>query len=266
MIKNFVQSGYPEQALNDAKQRALQLDRTGLLNNSKTNNIDKDDQKLIFVSTYNPHVIKSLKGLFGQFKEDFLQLVGHANILYASRRNKNMSSVLFDRYGFCQTKLIERTSQKCGAKNCKMCPMLFNNYNPIELSPGCMVKPYKSATCKSVNCIYMARCKICNDFYFGQTFSEVRTRFNGHRSTFKPHLYKKSALSFHVNNDHPGRLNENTELYNGCVLEVTNPRNLNRLESYYIWKTEADIKHLNRFIPCTMEMNISIIYGDINEL
>ena len=35
--------------------------------------------------------------------------------------------------------------------------------------------------------------------------------------------------------------------YNIAILESVNAINLRRRESYYIWSTQADIRHLNRY-------------------
>ena len=43
----------------------------------------------------------------------------------------------------------------------------------------------------------------CNDFYIGHTICRLRDRCSGHRDSFKPGCYKKSALAYHIFNDHP---------------------------------------------------------------
>ena len=93
----------------------------------------------------------------------------------------------------------------------------------------------------------MAICSICNDFYFGQTMTEERIRMNGHRSCFTQEKFDKSALSLHIYKDHPDRIDVGLNNYKVIIIECTNSLNLNRRESFFIWSTEADIRHLNRY-------------------
>lgn len=74
---------------------------------------------------------------------------------------------------------------------------------------------------------------------------------NGHREKFTIEKYDKSALSMHIYTDHPNNTgnstNEGLLNYNVAILESVNPTNLRRRESFYVWSTEADIRHLNRY-------------------
>ena len=58
--------------------------------------------------------------------------------------------------------------------------------------------------------VYIAYCMVegCNDFYIGHTICSLRDRCSGHRGNFKPGCYKKSALAYHIFNDHPEVLSE----------------------------------------------------------
>ena len=72
-------------------------------------------------------------------------------------------------------------------------------------------------SCRDKNVIYVAQFSICtgsnlgeSTYYFGQTTTEVRQRFNGHRSKFKfdaDKSYTKSALSQHCFNEDPESMN-----------------------------------------------------------
>ena len=74
---------------------------------------------------------------------------------------------------------------------------------------------------------------------------------NGHRDKFCPERYDKSALSMHLYTDHQDHVGNNPDdglsNYNVVILETTIASNLRRRESFYIWSTDADIKHLNRY-------------------
>ena len=76
-------------------------------------------------------------------------------------------------------------------------------------------------------------------------------RMNGHRSKFTPSNYDKSALSMHIYTDHLNHVGNNPEdgLRNFTItlVESSSAKNLRRRESYYIWITKADLRHLNRY-------------------
>ena len=106
-----------------------------------------------------------------------------------------------------------------------------------------------SLNCKSKNVLYLAKCQCCADFkngYFGQTVTEARCRMNGHRSTFslEEEKYKKSALSYHCQLEHPDQF----DLCNfrlGLVKKVP-PKNIDREEDILIHKYKTHIWGLNR--------------------
>ena len=77
--------------------------------------------------------------------------------------------------------------------------------------------------------------------------TEEHQRMNGHRDKFQMDRYDKSALSMHIYTDHPEYVDDGLSNFNVVILESTNAINLNRRESFYIWSTEADIRHLNRY-------------------
>ena len=60
-------------------------------------------------------------------------------------------------------------------------------------------------SCIMEDIVYIAYCMVagCNDFYIGHTINRLRDRCSGHRGSFKPGCYKKSALAYHFFNDHP---------------------------------------------------------------
>jgi hypothetical protein len=76
-------------------------------------------------------------------------------------------------------------------------------------------------------------------------------RMNGHRDKFHPEKYDKSALAMHLYTDHPECANvsptEGLAYYEVILVESTNAVNLRRREDFYIWITQADIRHLNRY-------------------
>ena len=81
--------------------------------------------------------------------------------------------------------------------------------------------------------------------------NEEHIRINGHRDKFTMEKFDKSALAMHIYTDHMDHVgscpDDGLLNFNIVILEQTSPTNLHRRESFYIWSTEADIRHLNRY-------------------
>ena len=86
-------------------------------------------------------------------------------------------------------------------------------------------------------------------FYFGQSTNPIRTRFNGHRGCFKlkDYKYTQSALSQHTYEKHPEHFDIELRNFNFGIVKQCSPKQLNRLEDFYIYSTKADIVSLNRY-------------------
>ena len=87
-------------------------------------------------------------------------------------------------------------------------------------------------------------------FYFGRTSNAIHTRFNGHRSCFKlsSFEYEKSALSDHVFKEHIENFGDKLiGNFNAGIVGNAPPRNLERLEDFYIYESKADMMSLNRY-------------------
>ena len=104
-------------------------------------------------------------------------------------------------------------------------------------------------SCTMEDIVYIAYCMVegCNDFYIGHTICRLRDRCSGHRGSFKPGCYKKSALAYHIFNDHPEVLSEGLNNFAFGVLKQVDPRFLADAENLFIVQFKADTKHLNRY-------------------
>ena len=105
----------------------------------------------------------------------------------------------------------------------------------------------REGSCNLQDIIYVAVCDICSDFYIGHTIDKLRIRINGHRSSFKPGLYKKSALAFHIFTDHNENISLGLDNFSIGVIKQLDPRYLLGAENLLIIKFEADSQHLNRY-------------------
>ena len=250
MIKYFRGCGYKEYSLIAAKNRAMELSRQDLLGYTRP---VRDEIPLVFVTTYCKE-IPLLKNILKNYQDDIYRLTDKSNVIVACRKNANTSALLFNKFGFCQSILeSEAVNQKCGDGRCSTCPLMFETLEPILLNEhNLTLKLSNKYNCKSEDIIYFVQCKVpgCGDFYFGQTTNRLHIRFNNHRQGFKARSYSKSALSYHIHNDH-GDLKLNSQClrdnFNLAIVEGTPARNLDRREDYYIWKTDSSTKHLNRY-------------------
>ena len=247
MCKKFLECGYKESSLIEAKKRVQLLKRSDLLKESPA--LRSDDAPLIFVLSFSVDA-PIIKQHVDMFSDDIKRLTGTDSIVFSMKRNSNVSSLLFNKYGFAQTKTVV-ASQKCGVGNCSACVLKRSDCSYIDLQPNFTIKPSKFLTCKSDCVIYVARCKICFDFYFGKTMSEEHVRMNGHRDKFYPNKFDKSALAMHLFTDHPDCVgaipNEGLCNFEVVLVEGVNAMDLRKREDYYIWITQADLRHLNRY-------------------
>ena len=249
MVSYFLKCGYNDELLLLAKNRALALNREELFTNHVQNtNLNKKSTPLCFVLPFSVDISK-IKCFIGSLAKDIESLTGTDQIIFSYKRNPNTSSLLFNKYGFSQSNKVFM-SQKCGRSNCSSCQLKFPTNKPIHILPNFTLKPCTNVNCKT-DIIYTAICKLCFHFYFGKTMTQENIRMNGHREKFCLNKFDESALSKHIYVDHPDNIGNCPEdglsNFNIAIIESVNAPNLDRRESFYIWSTEADIRHLNRY-------------------
>ena len=143
-----------------------------------------------------------------------------------------------------------KETQRCNNGNgCKSCDIMNLKENVIVWKNNDM---YKKAVkldfrcdCSTECVIYMYVCNICIDndsFYIGQTTNSGKTRANGHRACFSPSKYQKSALSYHIYNDHPQHTSKKLSNYSMGVIKSVSATNLDRAEDFHV-------EHFNAVIP-----------------
>ena len=207
--------------------------------------------------------IAKIKHFIGSIAEDIKSLTGTDHVTFSCKRNPNASSLLSNKYGFAQSNKVFM-SQKCGRSNCSSCKLKFPTNKPIKILPNFTLKPCTKANCKTENIIYAAICKLCFDFDFGKTMTEEHIRMNGHCEKFCFNKFDESALAKHIYVDHPKNIGNCPEdglsNFNLAIIETV-VNTLNCRESFYIWSTETDIRHLNRYkdlvpVHCALVINL----------
>ena len=94
----------------------------------------------------------------------------------------------------------------------------------------------------------LAICIHCFDFYFRQTVNALMSRCNGHRDKFKVGKEDQSALSHHIFEKHLDNFGQKLENFKFGVVKQVDLRQLDRVEDYYIYSTNADKQGLNRYL------------------
>ena len=247
MVLHFLDCGYKKEYLLVAKTRAMQICRIYLLNFNKEKT---STGALIFVATYSEE-ISEVKSITNSLKNDISRLTGKSEVIVACKRKPNCSAMLFNKFGFCQSRIQSNSiNQKCGDGRCKTCTIMFENFDTIYLNDHDLdLKLSNRFNCKSEDVIYIAQCQITdyNDCYFGNTSNKLHVRFNVHRQGFKAGKYTRNVLSNHLYTDHSEMIGVGLHNYRVGIIDSVAPRDIERREDYYIWRTDAASLHLNRY-------------------
>ena len=251
--KKLQDSGYKEEEIQNAKMKALELDREKILNQSTSQKPDKkEDKQLIFTINHDHHIRKKIKEILQENQEDINELLGgETRLIVAERRNTNIASALFAKSAFSSEERTMYDNQKCGT-NCVSCRVM-NIAKNVTLWKGhpneCVVNLDYRCNCLSDNIVYLFICKLCpknRSFYVGQSINTCKKRTSGHKGNFNLNYYKKSALSVHMFKDHPESFDNKLRNYELGIIKSASPLDLDRCEDYYLEYTKAHLS-LNRY-------------------
>ena len=250
----LVDNGYSKEELREARERALTLDRSEILDKASSSQSSTPTSVyeypfciITFVTTFNYHC-KLFKTLFKELENDLFPLIGDHRIIVSERRNPNLKDLLFVKKRFTEEEIDRSAISHPCHRNCKTCPMVYLN-GCIVIDGIRLILYPDEGSCIMEDIVYIAYCMVagCNDFYIGHTINRLRDRCSGHRGSFKPGCYKKSALAYHIFNDHPEVLSEGLNNFAFGVLKQVDPRFLADAENLFIVQFKADTKHLNRY-------------------
>lgn len=242
LIDDLTANGYSKEKLSELKD--------GVLNpvcNSKNDvdNITKDTKasSLIFNVEYFSE-LQQLKTFIRSLAEDFEVLVGHNNIIFATRKGASISNKLVHNRKLSVITPVQKENQRCKKKNCKTCPQMLKEEKFVV--NGTTVKLPQNVDCKSKNVIYAHQCTACDNrnVYVGQTRQEFRERNNNHRAKFNTLNYEDSALASHSFYEHG--LNVKMKSFKCAILKQTSVSNLDRCEFKYIENLKTLTLGLNR--------------------
>ena len=243
--EKLVNSGFKAIEIQTAKEKALKLDRDVILSadRSQRPNEPNTDKQLTFLINRDSFMCKEIKKIMKRYKPDIQRLLGeNTRVIVAERKNCSIASTVFAKSSFSRNVIELKEDQKCnngnGCKSCEIMDMknsvtLWKNHDTYRKT----VKLDFKCDCLTECAIYLYMCKICIDndsFYVGQTQNSCQKRANGHRACFNNGNYQKSALSYHVYNDHPQYIHRKLSNYSMGIIKSVSAANLDRAEDYYV--------------------------------
>ena len=256
IAEKLVNSGFHVKEIEQARQKALKLDRNFILaseqNKRRTDTIN--ERQLTFLINRDGFMVKEIKRILNDCKEDICKLLGeNTRVIVAERKNASIGSKVFAKSSFSRNMVDVKENQKCNGRGCKLCGIMdLNDTVTLWKKSDAYRRTVKldySCDCSTDCAIYLYVCNICVDndsFYMGQTTNSCQTRATGHRACFNPKSFEKSALSLHVYEDHPQHIAKKLSNYKMGVIKTVSAANLDRAEDYYVEKYNANLS-LNRY-------------------
>ena len=111
--EKLVNSGFKMEEIQNARDKAMKLDRNEILdpkrNNVKTADADK---KLTFLIYRNDFMVKNIKRVVKECQPDIDRLLGKTKIVVAERRNGNIGSHVFAKSSFSRNNVEMKENQK----------------------------------------------------------------------------------------------------------------------------------------------------------
>ena len=122
IAKKLENSGYKINEIEDAKKRALSLNRYDLLQ-PKEARLKKDaaeDQKqLTFTVNRDDMMSKQIKSILNDHQTDINKLLGGETcLIVAERKNNSTASLVFGKSSFSRCIMQESENQECGKGGC----------------------------------------------------------------------------------------------------------------------------------------------------
>ena len=189
-IADYLYRGYPENLLNEAYNKALNQNRTDLLNKTGQKS-KKQNDRVPLVLTFNPanpNLVQIVQKHWGimQLSSKAPAFTEPPMVVY--RRNTNLS----DKLVRAKLKTHTPTNNNTGYNNpcratrafCHICP---KNDQSLQYTSSYTGRHYTGVkyTCETRNVVYLLTCRKCKKQYVGQTYRTYKTRINEHYGYIK---------------------------------------------------------------------------------
>ena len=118
IVKKLENSGYKTNEIEDAKKRALSLNRYDLLKPrvKRSQKDDAEDQRQItFTVNRDDMMSKEIKSILKDHQTDINKLLGgETRLIVAERKNNSTASLMFGKSSFSKCLVQEAENQECG--------------------------------------------------------------------------------------------------------------------------------------------------------
>ena len=134
---------------------------------------------------------------------------------------------------------------------CALCGNFANHKNMVVTTSSLSNKAGRLFHLKQrLDCtnfgIYAARCRICAEFYVGQTKNRFSVRWSGHRTSWRSHCLEnrnKAALLIHFKSKHSNFIDFNTKIYECYEVIFLQEPPVDKLDYFEsIWISNLDAK------------------------
>ena len=202
LCSRFREKGYREDILNDALQRARDLDRNHLLK-PKPSSSSISSNKIVCATTFSPlskdlrqivekhwHMLQSDPCVGKSFSE---------MPVFAHKRAKNLRDTLVraDLYNPPKHFLSTLPSGNFPCNSCIHCNAMIKSESFLHPHSGKKYAVKGRISCKTKYVVYMLKCP-CGLCYVGKTIREIKTRFSEHKSAIR-NKDEKSSVARHFN-------------------------------------------------------------------
>ena len=265
MRLRLIKKGYPKRVINAGINKANLLSREDIIthkspliarntvskNNDPSTSISNDKTQghttnsphiepnpIYFVSTFNEKcfpITDKIKNAVTHFNSIKQPKDKALKINSSYRRSPSLKDLLMHK------KIRNFSVSKC-KKGCIFCEYIIEGES-VTLKSGFTVYTNFNFQCKSRNCVYIAICGGCNEFYIGETGDKLSSRFGTHRNQGK-----QDADLVPVHADHHFRVCGNNEYY---VYPFLRPKRNSRVlrqsqERYWIKKLKPTLNGLDK--------------------
>ena len=178
IAKKLENSGYKTNEIEDAKKRALSLNRCDLLKprvKRSQKDAAEDQRQITFTVNRDDMMSKQIKSILKDHQTDRNKLLGgETRLIVAERKNNSTASLMFGKSSFSKCVVQEAENQECGKSGCLTCKVIGLK-KKVTLWKD---QPERKTTlkldfrcnCITENCIYLYVCKWCKNnegFYIG---------------------------------------------------------------------------------------------------
>ena len=217
---------------------------------SKSNNSKREFKKQVWATSFTNCITLTSKEK---------KLNPSSIVVY--KKPRTLQTILIN-YKLIALNLNYNTTDEGFSKPCGKCALCGNrgphknmvrSTKAVKNENGISYKIRQQLDCTNFG-IYAAQCKLCSNYYVGQSKNRFSLRWNGHRHIWNSCSLEneKAALYIHYNNQHPNHIKSQRKLwdcYEVIFLQEPNPHQLDFLESKWISRLQAKINIKDTILP-----------------